>query len=53
MPRSQSDDPDRHGTFDDVIAKLPYVRDLGFDVLYFPPIHPIGRDPPQGQEQQR
>ncbi|MDQ3561121.1 MAG: alpha-1,4-glucan--maltose-1-phosphate maltosyltransferase [Pseudomonadota bacterium] len=43
MPRSTSDDPNRHGTFDDVIARLPYVRDLGFDVLYFPPIHPIGR----------
>jgi starch synthase (maltosyl-transferring) len=42
FPRSMSDDPDRHGTFDDVIAKLPYVRDMGFDVLYFPPIHPIG-----------
>ncbi|MPZ11356.1 MAG: DUF3416 domain-containing protein [Kiloniellaceae bacterium] len=43
MPRSQSDDPERHGTFDDVIARLPYIRDLGFDVLYLPPIHPIGR----------
>ncbi len=43
MPRSQSGDPDRHGTFDDVIARLPYVKELGFDVLYFPPIHPIGR----------
>ncbi|MGP9805425.1 alpha-1,4-glucan--maltose-1-phosphate maltosyltransferase [Paracoccus sp. NSM] len=43
MPRSQSGDAARHGTFDDVIARLPYVRDLGFDVLYFPPIHPIGR----------
>jgi starch synthase (maltosyl-transferring) len=32
----------RHGTFRDVIGRLPYVRDLGFDVLYFPPIHPIG-----------
>ncbi len=42
FPRSMSDDPARHGTFDDVIAKLPYVRDMGFDVLYFPPIHPIG-----------
>lgn len=42
FPRSQSGDPKRHGTFDDVIARLPYVRDLGFDVLYFPPIHPIG-----------
>ena len=46
-----SDDAGRHGTFDDVIAKLPYVRDLGFDVLYFPPIHPIGTRLPQGQEQ--
>jgi starch synthase (maltosyl-transferring) len=43
MPRSQATVPGRHGTFDDVIARLPYVRDLGFDVLYFPPIHPIGR----------
>jgi len=42
FPRSQSGSARRHGTFDDVIARLPYVRDLGFDVLYFPPIHPIG-----------
>ena len=38
-----------HGTFDDVIARLPYVRDLGFDVLYFPPIHPIGRTNRKGR----
>jgi starch synthase (maltosyl-transferring) len=43
FPRSMSDDPGRHGTFDDVIRKLPYVQEMGFDVLYFPPIHPIGR----------
>ncbi|MBL27597.1 MAG: alpha-amylase [Rhodospirillaceae bacterium] len=43
FPRSQSGDPDRHGTFEDVIRRLPYVRDMGFDVLYFTPIHPIGR----------
>ena len=43
FPRSQTDDPARHGTFDDVIAELPRVRAMGFDVLYFPPIHPIGR----------
>ncbi len=43
FPRSQSGDPKRHGTFDDVISRLPHVRDLGFDVLYFTPIHPIGR----------
>jgi starch synthase (maltosyl-transferring) len=49
MPRSQSGDPHRHGTFDDVIARLPYVQGLGFDVLYFPPIHPIGRTNRKGR----
>ena len=43
FPRSASPDPSRHGTFRDVIARLPYVQELGFDVLYLPPIHPIGR----------
>jgi starch synthase (maltosyl-transferring) len=43
MPRSQSGTTERGGTFDDLIARLPYVRGMGFDVLYFPPIHPIGR----------
>ena len=42
FPRSASPDPGRHGTFRDVIARLPYVADMGFDVLYLPPIHPIG-----------
>ncbi|WP_137156763.1 putative maltokinase [Rhizobium sp. FKL33] len=42
FPRSQSGDPHRHGTFDDVIKRLPAIRDMGFDVLYLPPIHPIG-----------
>ena len=32
----------RHGTFRDVIAELPRIRAMGFDVLYMPPIHPIG-----------
>jgi starch synthase (maltosyl-transferring) len=49
VPRSQSGRPDVHGTFDDVIMRLPYVRDLGFDVLYFPPIHPIGRTNRKGR----
>jgi len=43
FPRSQSPRPGVHGTFDDVVARLPEVRDMGFDVLYLPPIHPIGR----------
>ncbi len=42
FPRSASPDPKRHGTFRDVVARLPYIADLGFDVLYLPPIHPIG-----------
>ncbi|HWG45208.1 MAG TPA: alpha-1,4-glucan--maltose-1-phosphate maltosyltransferase [Gemmataceae bacterium] len=42
FPRSCADEPERHGTFKDVEKRLPYVRDMGFDVLYLPPIHPIG-----------
>jgi starch synthase (maltosyl-transferring) len=42
FPRSQSGDPTRHGTFRDVITQLPRIAAMGFDVLYFPPIHPIG-----------
>jgi starch synthase (maltosyl-transferring) len=49
MPRSMSFSEDRHGTFDDVIKRLPYVRDLGFDVLYFTPIHPIGHTNRKGR----
>ena len=44
FPRSQSPDPTRSGTFQDCIKALPRVADLGFDVLYLPPIHPIGRN---------
>ena len=43
FPRSAAAQPGRHGTFDDVIARLPYVAYMGFDVLYLPPIHPIGQ----------
>ncbi|HUG13408.1 MAG TPA: alpha-1,4-glucan--maltose-1-phosphate maltosyltransferase [Thermomicrobiales bacterium] len=42
FPRSASPDPTRHGTFADVRAMLPEIVGLGFDVLYLPPIHPIG-----------
>ncbi|WP_339480116.1 alpha-1,4-glucan--maltose-1-phosphate maltosyltransferase [Pseudomonas sp. RL_5y_Pfl2_73] len=43
FPRSITDDPQRHGTFNDVHSRLAVIQDMGFDVLYFPPIHPIGR----------
>ena len=49
VPRSQSGSTERHGTFADVIERLGYVRQLGFDVLYFPPIHPIGRTNRKGR----
>jgi starch synthase (maltosyl-transferring) len=43
FPRSAGSDPSRGATFDEAAARLPYVAALGFDVLYLPPIHPIGR----------
>jgi len=42
FPRSAAPDPNRHGTFTDVIDRLPSIAAMGFDVLYMPPIHPIG-----------
>lgn len=48
FPRSQAREPGRHGTFDDVIRRLPDIREMGFDVLYLPPIHPIGRTARKG-----
>ncbi|MDQ1519005.1 MAG: hypothetical protein QOI55_78, partial [Actinomycetota bacterium] len=42
FPRSASPDAGRPGTLRDVVDRLPYVAELGFDVLYLPPIHPIG-----------
>jgi starch synthase (maltosyl-transferring) len=49
FPRSASGDAGRHGNFRDVIAHLPRIAAMGFDVLYFPPIHPIGRTNRKGR----
>ncbi len=43
FPRSASPDPARSGTLREAMAWLPRIADLGFDVVYLPPIHPIGR----------
>ncbi len=43
FPRSQGKSPGRHGTFKDCIDRLPDIVAMGFDVIYLPPIHPIGR----------
>ncbi len=42
FPRSASETPGKHGTFKDCERLLPRVAEMGFDTLYFPPIHPIG-----------
>ena len=43
FPRSAGPDRSRSATFREAAALLPYVSGMGFDVLYLPPIHPIGR----------
>lgn len=43
FPRSCSSAAEGHGTFGDVAALLPEIARMGFDVLYLPPIHPIGK----------
>jgi starch synthase (maltosyl-transferring) len=40
--RSQGKDPNRSATFADMAGRLADIKDMGFDVLYLPPIHPIG-----------
>ncbi len=42
FPRSSATAPGIHGTLDDATSRLERIRDLGFDIVYLPPIHPIG-----------
>jgi starch synthase (maltosyl-transferring) len=42
FPRSAAETPGQHGTLRDVAARLPEIAAMGFDVVYMPPIHPIG-----------
>src|SRR6202034_3512255 len=44
FPRSCAPEAGRHGTFRDCELWLPYIASMGFDVVYLPPIHPIGRE---------
>jgi starch synthase (maltosyl-transferring) len=50
FPRSTVDGTARHATLRDAIGRLPYVADLGFDVVYLPPIHPIGHSHRKGPD---
>ena len=50
FPRSQGREPGKSASFDDCIARLPEIAALGFDVVYLPPIHPIGRVNRKGRD---
>ena len=49
VPRSQAKAPGVHGTFKDCIDRIPDVAAMGFDVVYFTPIHPIGKTNRKGR----
>ncbi len=49
FPRSFAEAPARHGTLKSATRGLRYVADMGFDVVYFPPIHPIGTSHRKGR----
>ncbi len=49
FPRSCSPEQGRHGTLRDVVDRLPYIAGMGFDVLYLPPVHPIGHTHRKGK----
>jgi len=49
FPRSCASVPGQHGTFKDCEGRIAYIAGMGFDVLYFPPIHPIGRTHRKGK----
>ena len=49
FPRSLNPEGGNHGTFKDCINFLPYVEEMGFDVLYLPPVHPIGETNRKGK----
>jgi starch synthase (maltosyl-transferring) len=49
FPRSATTEPGHHGTFADVEARLPEIAEMAFDVLYLPPIHPIGQSYRKGR----
>jgi len=53
FPRSQSNIAGRHGTFADVEDRLAELAALGFDVVYLPPIHPIGETHRKGRNNSR
>ena len=52
FPRSETPDRSRSATFDEAARRLPDIAAMGFDVVYLPPIHPIGRTARKGPNNQ-
>ncbi|HZD53950.1 MAG TPA: alpha-1,4-glucan--maltose-1-phosphate maltosyltransferase [Woeseiaceae bacterium] len=50
FPRSTANGAPGHATLKDCIERLPYIAGMGFDVLYLPPVHPIGRTNRKGPD---
>lgn len=50
FPRSAGDVPGKHATLDDAAERLPRIKDLGFDIVYLPPVHPIGLTHRKGKD---
>ena len=53
FPRSAEGHPDRGSTFRDCLPRIDDARAMGFDVIYFPPIHPIGETNRKGRNNSR
>jgi starch synthase (maltosyl-transferring) len=49
FPRSVRDD-DEHATLDDAAERLPRIQEMGFDIVYLPPVHPIGKTNRKGKD---
>ena len=50
FPRSAGESPDEHATLDDAAARLPRIKEMGFDIVYLPPVHPIGETHRKGKD---
>jgi starch synthase (maltosyl-transferring) len=50
FPRSCTPEQGTHGTFRDSEKLIPYIKEMGFDVIYLPPIHPIGKTKRKGKD---
>ena len=50
FPRSAGDSADEHATLDAAAERLPRIKEMGFDIVYLPPIHPIGTTNRKGKD---